>query len=103
MEQGLRMDMQRDLENELAEIDSSMTVEEKAEYDEAERREETKRKFNAKYVLRSEYERDLKLAKSQGRTDATIFCLLILPVVLVCLFLLLKAFGIISPGEFGIG
>ena len=59
--------------------------------------------FEKKYVLRSEYERDLRLAKSEGRTDAAIFCLLILPVVLICLFLLLRAIGWIQPGDFGIG
>lgn len=58
--------------------------------------------FEKKYILRTEYERDLRLAKSEGRTDATIFCLLILPVILVCLFLLLRGIGIIQPGEFGI-
>ncbi len=103
MERGLRMDMQRDLENELAEIDSSMTAEEKAEYDESERREEVRRKFEAKYVLRTDYERDLRLAKTQGRTDALIFCILILPIILIALFWISRLLGFIRPGDFGIG
>lgn len=58
--------------------------------------------FNKKYILRKDYERDLGLAKYNGRVEASIFCLLILPPILVCLFLLLRAIGWIEPGDFGI-
>lgn len=58
--------------------------------------------FEKKYVLRSEYERDIKLAKHEGIVAATIFCVLILPPILVVLFMLLRAVGVIQPGEFGI-
>ncbi len=35
--------------------------------------------FDKKYVLRRDYERDLKLAKHNGIVDASIFLILILP------------------------
>lgn len=59
--------------------------------------------FEKKYVLRKDYVRDLELAKSRGRMEAATFCLLILPPILVCLFLLLRSIGWTEPGEFGIG
>ncbi len=67
--------------------------------------EEHERKvaFEKKYILRREYERDLKLARHSGIVDAATFCIFILPVILICLFLLLRAIGWIQPGEFGIG
>lgn len=59
--------------------------------------------FDKKYVLRREYERDLKLAKHDGVVQATTFCVFVLPVILVLLFLLLRTVGLIEPGDFGIG
>lgn len=59
--------------------------------------------FDKKYVLRSEYERDIDLARSNGRVEAATFCILVLPVIIICLFLLLRAIGLIQPGDFGIG
>jgi hypothetical protein len=58
--------------------------------------------FEKKYVLRRDYERDLKLAKHDGIVAATTFCILILPPVLIMLFMFLRAIGWIEPGEFGI-
>lgn len=49
--------------------------------------------FEKKYVLRSEYDRDIKLAKHDGIVQAATFCIFVLPVILVCLFLLLRAIG----------
>lgn len=58
--------------------------------------------FEKKYVLRKDYDRDIKLAKHDGIVQATTFCIFVVPVLLVCLFLLLRAIGWIQPGEFGI-
>lgn len=51
---------------------------------------EAKEAFNKKYISRGEYERDLKLAKHDGRYEAAVFCVLVLPVILLCLYLLLR-------------
>lgn len=58
--------------------------------------------FEKKYVLRSEYERDLKLAKHDGIVTAATFCIFVLPLILVVLFISLKAIGWVQPGDFGI-
>lgn len=58
--------------------------------------------FEKKYVTRKDYERDLKLAKHDGIVQAATFCIFVLPVLLVCLFLMLRATGWIQLGDFGI-
>ena len=81
-----------------AEFEASLTDEEKRDF----QREKAEEAFRKKYVLRSEYETELKLAKSQGRMDATIFCLLVLPIILIALFWILRLLGFVRPGDFGI-
>lgn len=95
LEAVLRADRIREAE----EAEASMSPEERAEYDAHKRRVA----FNEKYVLRKDYERDLELEKSQGRLEAVIFCIFVLPPMLVCLFLILRAIGWIEPGDFGLG
>lgn len=58
--------------------------------------------FEKKYVLRSEYERDIKLAKHNGMVTAATFCVFVLPAIIAILFLVFQAIGWIKPGEFGI-
>lgn len=58
--------------------------------------------FEKKCVLRKDYGRDIMLAKHDGIVQAATFCIFVLPVVIVCLFLILRAIGWIQPGEFGI-
>lgn len=54
-------------------------------------------------MLRKDYDRDMKLAKHEGIVQAASLCIFVLPVIVVCLFLFLRAIGWIQPGEFGLG
>lgn len=86
------------LDKQQSEFEANLTEDDKRFFKEF----EAKEAFDKKYVLRSDYERDLKLARHDGIVQATTFCVFVLPVILVCLFLLLRAVGWIQPGEFGI-
>ena len=49
--------------------------------------------FEKKYVLRKDYERDLKLARHDGIVAASTFCIFVLPVILIMLFIVLRMFN----------